>query len=441
MNQSSVQSQQQTISVEQRAEKLVSGLDGITKAIFALKAENQSLQHIYDQSIIHYLQLREDTETMKTMYRRLKAQFERMPQQPPPQNQSSLSAAESQGNSSQIPISAASAGSGSHESLSLVKLQWDVNPPSYKPNINLLYSLHTDSYVCSVCFNYDGDCLAFANRQTVFIVSSLDGKVINTFDIPNAQNIQEYNTRAIRISPDSQYLALGGPMNNVLIYSIPNHLIIGNLEGHENKVSSLLFSNDSTRLYSGGFDGLLCIWDLKNMKLINKISHENPESSKNSNHMIVALTKDDEETSIAVGFMNGNVGIYDPEFSQKMSVFKAHDEYLLDVTTSPYDNSIATSSHDKTTKIWSLRCVASLRKTLVGHDDLVLSTCFSPKEPICFTGSKDETIKAWDYKKGECLFTIKAHKNTLFELAHHPTKKVFVSCSGDGLVCLWSYNI
>ena len=420
MNQSSMASQQQTISVEQRAEKLVSGLDGIAKAVYALKAENQSLQHIYDQSIIHLLQLQEDTETMRAMYRRLKAQFERIPQQQVVQAQSALTTSEFQGNLTQIPSSVASTVSSSHESLSTLKLPWEVNP---------------------VCFNYDGEYLAFANRQTVFIVSSHDGSIINTFDIPNAQNAQEYNTRAIRISPDSQYLALGGPVNNVIIYSIPNRRIIGNLEGHENKVSSLLFSNDSSRLYSGGFDELLCIWDLKKMKLINKISHEDPEASKPGNNMIVALTKDDEETSIAVGFMNGNVGIYDPMCTQKMNVFKAHDEYLLDVTTSPLDCSIATSSHDKTTKIWSLRGVANLRKTLVGHEDFVLSACFSPKEQICFTGSKDESIKAWDYKKGECLFTIKAHKNTLFELAHHPTEKVFVSCSGDGLVCLWSYDI
>ena len=391
MNQGIAPSQQPSISVEQSAEKIVNGLDGITKAVCALKAENQSLQHIYDQSVIHFLQLQEDTETMKAMYHRLKAQFERMPQQT--SQTQTITNSEPQVNSNQIPLTTPSTGSSSHEALSLLNLPWDVTPSSYKSNINLRYSLHTDSYVCSVCFNFNGDCLAFANRQTVFIVSTQDGSVINTFEIPKAQEVTDYNTRAIRISPDSQFLALGGPVNNVLIYSIPSHRIIGDLEGHDNKVSSLLFSNDSNRLYSGGFDGLLCIWDLTNMKLLRKINHENPESNKPGDDMIVALTKDDEETSIAVGFMNGTVGIYDPMCTQKMNVFKAHEEYLLDVTTSPLDCSIATSSHDKTTKIWSLRYVASLRKTLVGHTDLVLSTCFSPKETICFTGSKDETNK------------------------------------------------
>ncbi|OHS93506.1 Transcriptional repressor tup12-related protein [Tritrichomonas foetus] len=418
---------EQPKSINQSANLLLAGIDELTKAIRAVKAENVALQLTHNQSTIHLMQLQEDTEMMLAIHKKLKTEFDKL-------NELNPYANDQEQTRNQV------ATTQQQSLITQSQPQWEVYPPNYKANIKLRYALHTESVVCSVCFNSNSDCLAFSDNRTIYVISTQDLSVITTFEIP-IQNACDFNARVIRISPDSQYLAIGGPMHNVLIYSIPSRKMIGNLLGHENKISTLLFSNDSSTLYSGGFDGYICIWKLKTMSLVNRIKHGSEETMKNGSHMIVSLTKDDEESFIAVGFMNGTVGIYDPTFTQPMNSFKAHEQFLLDVSTSPLDCSIATSSHDTTTKIWSLRGVASCRKVLQGHSDFVLSTCFSPKETICFTGSKDETIKAWDYKKGELIFTLKAHTNTLFELQHHPTEKMFASCSGDGLVCLWTYSL
>jgi WD40 repeat protein len=130
--------------------------------------------------------------------------------------------------------------------------------------------------------------------------------------------------------------------------------------------------------------------------------------------------------------------MYDQTFSQPMSSFQGHQQYLLNVVISPQDM-IATASHDKTVKLWTLRGVASCKQTLRGHTDYVLAIAFAPRDPLLFTGSKDETIKCWSQKTGECLFTVNGPRNTLFQLDHHPSERTFISCSGDGLVCAWDY--
>ena len=421
---------QQFGTIEQHADKFDRSLTDISNAVNALRAETQALQHLYDQSVIHHLQLQDDIEALRNMYHRMKAQMNKFPASLETANEIYTTCKQE----NKMP-----------DQPKKIKLEWSVEPEEpYRHTIQNVFCLDTGSVVCSVCFNRNGDCIAFSNNKAIFVVSTQDGSLINKFDIPNVTN--NFNSRAIRISPDSQYLAFGGPENNLLIYSIPSRRMLASLKEHENNISSLLFSEDSSILYSGGFDGYLCIWQLKTLKLSHKVVPRRDEmgaGNANGRDMIVALTKDEEESFIAVGFMNGYVSIYYPykegsEFKY-WSTFKAHEQYLLDVAISPHNSYLATSSHDKTVKIWYLGGIVSMKHELKGHTDFVLSTCFSPKEEICFSGSKDETIKAWDYNKGKLLFSLKAHNNTLFELAHHPTEKFFVSCSGDGHVCLWKY--
>jgi WD40 repeat protein len=111
----------------------------------------------------------------------------------------------------------------------------------------------------------------------------------------------------------------------------------------------------------------------------------------------------------------------------------------MGLSVSAKDDTIATVSQDHTAKIWVIRGVASCKHTLKGHTDFVLTVAFSPMAPIVITGGKDQALKMWHEKTGDCLCTVAAHRNTLFEVDHHPTQNSFVSCSGDGVVCLWDY--
>jgi WD40 repeat protein len=156
--------------------------------------------------------------------------------------------------------------------------------------------------------------------------------------------------------------------------------------------------------------------------------------------MVVSIAFSSDDEFIAVGFMSGTIGIYEPTFQQPMSSFQAHSALLLNVVISNSDV-IATASQDKTAKLWVIRGVASCKQVLQGHSDFVLAIAFSPRESVVFTGSKDETIKGWNQKTGEMMFTLTGHKNTLFQIDHHPLERTIVSCGGDGLVCAWDYDL
>jgi WD40 repeat protein len=209
---------------------------------------------------------------------------------------------------------------------------------------------------------------------------------------------------------------------------VPNHV-----------VSTILFFQDGSTMLTGGFDGKLCMWSVPEFQLMRVIQH-GVEGQIQKKDMIVSVAFGRDDEFLGIGFMNGAVGMYEPTFSQPMSTFQAHNEILLSLVISRQDV-IGTASHDKTVQLWSVRGVASCKHVLRGHEDSVVTLAFSPNDPVVFTGSKDEAIKCWSQKTGENLFTIKGHTNTIFQIDHHPTERAIVSCGGDGLVCVWDYEL
>ncbi|OHT13757.1 Transcriptional repressor tup12-related protein [Tritrichomonas foetus] len=438
---------------DQSTERIFEKIDQIEQSLCKLKAETSNLQRIKNQCQIYLQMYQNDYESLKSLYKNLKDQMNATPpniqeyQNPPSQivpDNNNIPSKEQQIEQNSMPVDAMVISPTSGNALSHVELPWDIksNDPFYnKSTVKLCYTLNTSSVLCSVQFDSTGKRFAFADGRTVFLINTADGSLIASFDIPHTLSQTEIHTRSLCFSPDDRYILISATNNSIIVFSIQTRQVAAQLKEHHGLVSSLLFLPDTNQLLSGGFDGALCLWDMNTMSLVKKIQHGSPEEGgqRAKDDMVIALAMSYDRSFIAVGFMNGSVGIYEPSFTQPMNTFNAHAEYMLNVVTANRSLMIATSSHDKTIKVWSLRGVASCRQTLTGHTNCVLTACFSPDDSILFSGSKDETIKAWDHKKGELIFTLTAHKNTLFEIDHHPTEKYVVTCSGDGIVCLWQY--
>jgi len=430
--------------INSRTNDILKQLVDISESVKILRAEYLNLQQIQSMSIVHLYQYKHDYEELLKMYNKIKnAIAHGIPEQQV--SKPGLNNVQKEAEPVRSPTSVAppkmQATDDIGNSLSIKQTEWSVsnNKPFYnKDHIRLKYSLTTNSVVCSVCYSRDGDKFVFCNSRTAFIIDTKDGSLISQIDIRIGPNAQDYNTRVVRISPDSKYLALGDDEYNVLIFDIETKKLAAVLKEHTKKVSSLVFTSDSLTLVSGGFDRLLCIWNMKDLSLTKKIEHNSKDND--SEEMIVSLAMYSDDSMIAVGFMNGTVGLYETAFNEPMTAFKAHEEHLLDLAISPFDTSIATGSHDKTAKVWSIRGIAKTKCTFSNHGDLVLTVCFSSTCPLLFTGSKDEIIRGFNYSKNELLFEISAHQNTLFEIAHHPTQNKFITCSGEGLVCVWEYD-
>ncbi|PNX96585.1 transcriptional corepressor LEUNIG-like protein, partial [Trifolium pratense] len=87
------------------------------------------------------------------------------------------------------------------------------------------------------------------------------------------------------------------------------------------------------------------------------------------------------------------------ETRQSVTTSEAHSLSILDVRFKPGSNMFATSSADKTVKVWDANRPARLLFSFVGHNASVRSLDFNPfKETLCSSDNYDE-IKVWDLNR------------------------------------------
>lgn len=425
---------------EEKGERIMESMGQINDSVRRMQVDAVDYQRWANLSMMQIQNFQRDVDNLRLMHKRLKTYLDG--QQQPNTTKISLCTPYITNNiiltDKELEKSPTIAGAD---------IPWRIiteHPYFTEQTVHLRYALKSDSVLCSIQFNQDGSLFAFANGKNVFLVHTENGTQAGTCDIPqDPNNPPKLHTRAISFSPESKHLAISGQSNNVILFSVDTLSVISVFAGHSNTVSSLAFSNDGLYLYSGGFDGRVCKWDLTNRELSTCIRYgdANDEVQRNKNEMVIAIATSKDNSLVVVGLMNGSIVVYDAELKTVLSSFVAHEQYLMDMNASPKDHKIATSSQDRTAKVWTMNKTATCENTLEGHTDYVLSVCFSPSEEIIFTGSKDETIKGWNENTGELLFTLKAHQNTLFQIDHHPHQRTFVSCSGDGIICLWDYTM
>jgi WD40 repeat protein len=395
------------------AEGIFNVLDQVSQAITILQTQNAELEHLRNLSVIHLMQFKDDYEIMVESYRRLRALSQQ--DQPPPAN----------------PFV-----SSDFKFRFTAHLSSEMRPDS----LRLRCSLFTNSVVCSIQFAPDGSMFAFADRKFVY-VNSESGDLIRKIDMPPGG--VELPPRCLRFSTRGSVLAVCAASNAIALFVVDTGRLAASLVGHEASITSLLFSGDSQLLYSGGFDGRMICWDLSTFRAIRQRRFGAADGEEDASHVIVSLCFIHSGRILLTAFMGGIVQFEDlVTCARPRTCELEHKGLVLGCRALPDQIRFASMSQDMTVKIWEISDELCCIATLAGHGDLVVSICFSPDQCYAFSGSRDETLRVWGVgRSSKGLATVSGYSNTVFEIDHHPTKRSFINCSGEGRICLWDYAV
>ncbi|GLT80951.1 hypothetical protein SLA2020_523610 [Shorea laevis] len=102
---------------------------------------------------------------------------------------------------------------------------------------------------------------------------------------------------------------------------------------------------------------------------------------------------------------------------------------------------LASAGHEKKVFVWDMENFCSFRSS-EGHGLLITDVRFKPYSTIFATSSFDKTVKIWDAARpNKSLFQLLGHAEQVMSLDFHPRKTdLLCSCDGNDEIRLWNVN-
>ena len=117
----------------------------------------------------------------------------------------------------------------------------------------------------------------------------------------------------------------------------------------------------------------------------------------------------------------------------------AHDKEINALAASPNKALLASGSADKTVRLWAAGDLAD-RGALRGHRRGVWHVQFSPTERCLASASSDKTVRVWSVADLSCLAVMEGHATSVLRVQYTHSGKSIISAAGNGVLKVWSVS-
>jgi serine/threonine protein kinase len=235
---------------------------------------------------------------------------------------------------------------------------------------------------------------------------------------------------------------------------------------HIHRVTSLIWSADSTRIISRDWDSIVQTWNTTTGVTLNIESIERfiPPELQSPNGMYIALPNDNtvqiwnavtgimhtysehitnicsvawapDSIHVASGDWKGTVQIWNAITGKNLRTYSDHTTTICSVAWSPDSRYIA-STNDNVVQIWKAVTGKKLL-TYAEHKDKVWALTWSPDSTSIASASEDKTVQVWNATTGKTLLTYSEHRNAIVLVRWSPDSSRIASADKGGTIRIW----
>ncbi|EKX52264.1 hypothetical protein GUITHDRAFT_65478 [Guillardia theta CCMP2712] len=288
--------------------------------------------------------------------------------------------------------------------------------------------------------------LAWSPDGLVIVAASRDGTIRlwdanGGFQVGSVLSGHYGEVWSVAFNPkDSNVLVSCGKDMSVRIWDISRACCLGNLRNrHTRKVNSVTFSVDGKVVATGSDDSSICLWSADTGLLMGEplTGHEEEVTSSG---WPGSLVWSPTASLLASGSDNNDIKIWTVEGEVKANL-KGHRMAVTSVAFNPLDeNILASSSVDKTLRLWDIASASQVGEAMEGHEGWVLALAFRPSDAATLvSGGSDKALRVWNVADRKEVGKLEGHKDRVISIVFSPTDpNIAASSSADRTIRLWN---
>jgi WD40 repeat protein len=234
--------------------------------------------------------------------------------------------------------------------------------------------------------------------------------------------------QSVAWSPDGSRLATASVDKTAIVWDAETGRELLTFRGHGGYVFGIVWSPDGSKLASASQDGTAKVWEAQTgRELLTLRGHRSAVNS-------VAWSADGRKLATAGNDQTAKV--WDARTGAELLTLRGHLGDVYGISWSPDGSKLATAGDDRTARVWQADTGRELLR-LLGHKDHVRSIAWSPDGRKLASGSEDEQAKVWQATTGRELLTLSGHRDDVLSVAWSPDGGRLATTSADNTIRVW----
>ena len=303
---------------------------------------------------------------------------------------------------------------------------------------------------------------AFSNDGRYLAVVGQEGTAV-AYRTSDWQPVAKLDTgllgRAIAISPDNEWIVVGGSARldddnqwrgTMQLFRLSDGKRIAERRGHSRSISAVAFSADSQTIISGGGDGHLAKQSVPDLQRTGRWKAH----TRSVRDLSSVIAGQGGAAMIASTATDGRVAVWELATGKLRAEAHAEARRLLRCAASSGAVFLAVGHEDTTVRLWSIdwgthgdasaedveTLEANVVRASAGHTDAVEAVAISPDMKWIASGSRDRTVRLWDRASGEMIRVMKGHTSHIQDVLFHPDGMHLVTIGDDGVAGVWNVD-